>query len=127
VAPLHRVLTHDTKKRYSAPFFYNPSYNCLVTPLVQSPHDEAKYHPVLWGYFRAVRFAGDLTNLGVEIQIEHFLKQPEDPASEKEDTTGNNETKQQSDHLQKQEVFAKVVDFKVPFSVEKFRPLLVGS
>jgi hypothetical protein len=127
------VLTHDTKKRYSAPFFYNPSYDCLVTPLIQSPHhnDEAKYHPVLWGYFRAVRFAGDLTNLGVEIQIEHFLtQQPVDPASEQENTTTGSDSetkKKQSDHLHKQDVFAKVVDFKVPFSVEKFRPLLVGS
>ena len=84
-APLHRVLTHTTKPRYSAPFFYNPPYHSLIAPLPHlfpqetSSRDESQqraplYHPVLWAYFRGLRFAGDWTDLGVEIQIEHFAK-----------------------------------------------------
>jgi isopenicillin N synthase-like dioxygenase len=104
-APLHRVLSNETKERYSAPFFYNPSYETLVKPLVLEGQD-AVYNPVSWGYFRAVRFAGDLTDLGVEIQTDHFLRD------------------QPSKHLQKQEIFLKEADFRIPFSVLKYRPLL---
>jgi hypothetical protein len=35
-------------------------------------NDESNYHPCLFGYFRAIRFAGDLTDLGVEIQIQNY-------------------------------------------------------
>jgi isopenicillin N synthase-like dioxygenase len=118
-APLHRVLSDENKERYSSPFFYNPPYDTMVEPCLASAgsgkeDDETtrQYYPVLWGYFRAVRFAGDLTDLGVEIQIDHFRR-------------GN--TKPTSDHLQKQEAFALEADFSAPFSVEKYRPLLVSS
>jgi isopenicillin N synthase-like dioxygenase len=107
-APLHRVLTNETKERYSAPFFYNPSYYARVEPLVQEGETPI-YHPVLWGYFRAVRFAGDLTDLGVEIQIDNFLKS------------------KPTEHINKQEIFAQQADLEKPFSVEVFRPLLVNS
>ncbi len=84
-APLHRVRTDPTKKRYSAPYFYNPSYDELCRPFAScctktneeradeqdgaasedadKPHElqSIKYHPCLWGYFRALRFAGDLS------------------------------------------------------------------
>lgn len=115
-APLHRVLTDPTKKRYSSPFFYNPGYNELISPLdccsCGCSEDKAtneikkKYRPCLWGYFRALRFAGDLTDLGVEIQTSHF----------KMDTT--------SDHIAKQDEFQKVVNFEENFNVEKYRSIL---
>jgi hypothetical protein len=104
-APLHRVLSNETKVRYSAPFFYNPSYDTRVEPILLGD-DQPFYHPVLWGYFRAVRFAGDLTNLGVEIQVDDFMR--ENPSA----------------HLGKQDIFSKEADFRMPFSVEKYRPLL---
>uniref|UniRef100_A0A7S4ATX1 Fe2OG dioxygenase domain-containing protein n=1 Tax=Pseudo-nitzschia australis TaxID=44445 RepID=A0A7S4ATX1_9STRA len=108
-APLHRVLSNETKIRYSTPFFYNPSYETRVKPLKDAEADGAPiFNDVLWGYFRAVRFAGDLTDLGVEIQVSHFLKGNEDCA-----------------HQRKQEVFAKEADFKVPFNVRKYSPLLL--
>ena len=139
-APLHRVLTHRDKERYSAPFFYNPSYDSLIEPVVDSPKDAA-YHPVLWGYFRAVRFAGDLTDLGVEIQIEAFLKKKrrEQQQHGKQEIlppgNSSNENKQDdededddiSGHRRKQEIFSKLADFHVPFSVEKYRQLLIGG
>eukprot|EP00548_Thalassiothrix_antarctica_P020767 CAMPEP_0194192946 /NCGR_PEP_ID=MMETSP0154-20130528/72769_1 /TAXON_ID=1049557 /ORGANISM="Thalassiothrix antarctica, Strain L6-D1" /LENGTH=413 /DNA_ID=CAMNT_0038916817 /DNA_START=83 /DNA_END=1324 /DNA_ORIENTATION=+ len=125
-APLHRVLTNKDKVRYSAPFFYNPSYRAKVGPLLlrnsdnNNKEEKPLYHPVLWGYFRAVRFAGDLTNLGVEIQIDHFLIQEENNDSKK--------TKKSSHHhLQRQEIFSKEADFSLPFSVEKYQSLLLSS
>ncbi|KAL7449164.1 hypothetical protein ACHAWC_001253 [Mediolabrus comicus] len=114
-APLHRVLTDPTKKRYSSPFFYNPGYNELISPLDCCCNEEEngskvmnkkKYHPCLWGYFRALRFAGDLTDLGVEIQTSHFKMDSK------------------SDHIKKQEEFLKVVNFEEPFNVEKYRSIL---
>ena len=131
-APLHRVLTDPTKKRYSAPFFYNPGYNELISPFAcccsqenedgglkkdianesanenNNDHDlqSLKYHPCLWGYFRALRFAGDLTDLGVEIQTSHFKVGLE------------------SSHIEKQRRFMEVVDFEEPFNVEKYRHIL---
>jgi hypothetical protein len=104
-------LTSPNRKRYSAPFFYNPGYQQWI----QAPEDaneskDEKYHPCLYGYFRAVRFAGDLTDLGVEIQVQDYEREGQD-----------------SPHLVKQELFAEQVDFSQPFSVETYRPLLVSN
>lgn len=103
-APLHRVLTDPGKVRYSAPFFYNPGYETKIAPFAND--EECVYEPCLWGYFRAVRFAGDLTDLGVEIQASDY------------------ERKQKSPHLDKQARFEKEAEFHEPFSVERYRPLL---
>ena len=117
-APLHRVMCSH-KKRYSAPFFYNPGYNELISPFdccyntkeaTENQLPRLRYNPCLWGYFRALRFAGDLTDLGVEIQTSHF----------KTDEVN-------SDHIEKQEKFMKVVDFNEPFNVEKYRHILQSS
>lgn len=105
-APLHRVLTDPVSVRYSAPFFYNPGYETRVAP--RGDEKEGVYSPCLWGYFRAVRFAGDLTDLGVEIQISDYDK------------------KHPSHHLEKQARFANEANCHEPFSVEKYRPLLQG-
>jgi isopenicillin N synthase-like dioxygenase len=121
-APLHRVLTDPTNKRYSAPYFYNPSYNELCRPFASCYSNDAldcndqdkevhdiqslKYHPCLWGYFRALRFAGDLTDLGVEIQTSHF------------------KIGSKSSHIDKQRRFLEVVDFNEPFNVDKYRYIL---
>ncbi len=121
-APLHRVLTNSEKPRFSAPFFYNPPYRAVITPLPRmllpsanigngrdrkEQHDTIYTHPCVWGYFRAVRFAGDLTDFGTEIQISDYS----------EGST--------SRHPIKQEKFMKEADFNQPFSVEKYRSLLV--
>ena len=109
-APLHRVLTSPTKTRFSAPFFYNPGYPVTVEPVLTGLNKDVPrlYHPCLWGYFRAVRFAGDLTDLGVEIQTEDYLVE------------GG------SKHIAKQSAFASRARFDEAFSVEGFRDLLVG-
>jgi isopenicillin N synthase-like dioxygenase len=122
-APLHRVLTDPEKKRYSAPFFYNPGYNEWIGPFVtgyvtnnddidedrRSLNDDLRYHPCLWGYFRALRFAGDLTDLGVEIQTSHYKIESE------------------SSHIERQKRFMELVNFKEPFDVEQYRRILTSD
>lgn len=107
-APLHRVLTNESKARYSAPFFYNPGYSWLVDPIVEEgslPH----YHPVSWGYFRALRFAGDLTDLGVEIQVKQFHIGQEAA----------------SNHLSHQNHFLRHGMADRPFDVEEYKRLIL--
>ena len=113
-APLHRVLTHDSKERYSAPFFYNPGYQSYMKPIVDP--SEALYHPCLWGYFRAVRFAGDFTDLGVEIQIDDY------EINDKE----SNPPDRRHPHLRRQRIFVEQARMDEPFKVESFRDLLTG-
>jgi isopenicillin N synthase-like dioxygenase len=70
-APLHQVQANASTERYSAPFFYNPSYESNVFPLVQEG-EETKYKTINWGEFRVKRFAGDYADLGEEVQISHY-------------------------------------------------------
>ena len=67
-APLHRVIASAQEERYSAPYFFNPSYAANYAPLSSPPH----YRPINWGEFRAGRAAGDYADHGEEIQISHF-------------------------------------------------------
>ena len=73
-APLHRVLAHATASRYSAPFFYNPSYTTVYAPLsgVCDTAHPPRYRPIHWGEFRAARAAGDYADYGEEVQINHY-------------------------------------------------------
>jgi isopenicillin N synthase-like dioxygenase len=142
-APLHRVLTNTLLERFSAPYFYNPGYDTYVAPVVATtttvvandPHQgnsssseveqqqqqaqaqaQAKYHPCLWGYFRALRFAGDVTDLGVEIQVSDYemgAEQQQLPVV--------------SLHLQRQAVIAKHLKWNEPFSVTRLRTLIEES
>jgi hypothetical protein len=105
-APEHRVRpTMELHRvRYSAPFFYNPNYDAIVTPLpgtctgssgegtaettlapsgevgsVQQPAQpvgKALYGSIRWGDYRNMRFQGDFKDVGEEVQIEHFQAQP---------------------------------------------------
>ncbi|TMW60125.1 hypothetical protein Poli38472_000167 [Pythium oligandrum] len=76
LAPLHRVLANGSSERFSMPFFYNPSYNANVEPLITSTSGEAfktpHYKPISWYDFRLRRFEGDYADHGEEIQIAHF-------------------------------------------------------
>ena len=103
-APEHRVLTHPKVPRYSAPFFYNPSYSAAVKPLPSL--GAPQYDELYWGYFRAQRFAGDFADYGTEIQISDFAK-------------GSG-----SWHVENQRRFLEEVDFGKAFDVEEMRPLL---
>ena len=72
-APLHRVLASDTFRRFSAPYFLNPSFETNYAPLEATCREQpARYRPINWGAFRAGRAAGDYANYGEEIQIAQF-------------------------------------------------------
>ncbi|KAE9097716.1 hypothetical protein PF010_g15841 [Phytophthora fragariae] len=69
VAPLHRVLASNKAGRFSAPFFYSPSYNVQVEPIVVKEGEVANYCPISWRTFRLARFKGNYADLGKENQI----------------------------------------------------------
>ena len=109
-APLHRVLTAQTA-RISAPFFYNPGCGQIVGPAASLARTEKPmYYPCSWGYFRAVRFAGDFTDIGVEIQISDFLCGREEEEEEEEGT--EQREKVVSPHLRRQEAFLRAIDLQ---------------
>jgi isopenicillin N synthase-like dioxygenase len=67
-APPHRVLAMDSSDRYSLPFFYNPSYDAVIEPLVGPP----RYRPLSWAEFRRRRAEGDYSSYGTEVQISEW-------------------------------------------------------
>jgi isopenicillin N synthase-like dioxygenase len=76
-AALHRVLANEHRERYSAPLFFNPSYETEYTPLastVDAAHP-ARYRPIPWAEFRAQRAAGDYADYGPEVQIADYRVQ----------------------------------------------------
>jgi isopenicillin N synthase-like dioxygenase len=73
-AALHRVVASTTSERFSAPFFFNPSYSTNYAPLpstVDHMHPP-RYRSINWQEFRARRAAGDYADEGEEIQISHY-------------------------------------------------------
>ena len=73
-AALHRVIVSTEKERFSAPFFFNPSYDTNYAPLpatIDAAHP-ARYRPINWGEFRALRHAGDYADVGEEVQIARY-------------------------------------------------------
>jgi len=75
-ASLHRVITSAAAERFSAPFFFNPSYDTHYEPLPPTIDAEypARYRAINWGEFRALRAAGDYTDRGEEVQISHYAR-----------------------------------------------------
>ena len=75
-APIHRVLAMETRKRFSLPFFFNPSAASIVTPLPTVINQErpSRYNPVEWSSFRGKRSEGDYADYGTEVQISQFRK-----------------------------------------------------
>jgi isopenicillin N synthase-like dioxygenase len=74
-SPVHRVLARTDRERFSAPFFFNPRYDTLCSPL--AGREESGFTPrfreVSWAHFRDQRSAGDFADYGSEIQVEDFL------------------------------------------------------
>jgi len=73
-AALHRVVTNGDAPRYSVPFFFNPSYATQYRPLPTTigSGSPARYRPIGWSEFRALRAAGDYADLGHEVQISDY-------------------------------------------------------
>ena len=77
-AVLHRVLASVGSPRYSAAYFFNPSYASRYAPLsgMCSPDSPPRYREIAWGAFRGGRTAGDYADYGSEIQISDFAILP---------------------------------------------------
>ena len=72
-AALHRVIANPSHDRYSVPFFLNPSWDTTYAPLPATTAGQpARYRPIRWREFRALRAAGDFADVGEEIQIAHY-------------------------------------------------------
>lgn len=73
IAAEHRVLESENQARLSAPYFYNPSYATVCSPLL-TDDDDCHYSPISWSEYRSGRAAGDYADQGEEIQISWFRK-----------------------------------------------------
>jgi isopenicillin N synthase-like dioxygenase len=73
-APLHRVAANTNAERFSAPYFFNPSYQADYAPLATATDrlNPARYRSINWGEFRNQRARGDYADFGEEIQISQF-------------------------------------------------------
>lgn len=73
-APPHRVRASEQVERFSAAYFFNPDYDCIIEPLpaLSSPALPARYRPVHWGEFRQQRARGDYADYGEEVQISQY-------------------------------------------------------
>merc|ERR1712232_1498068 len=67
----HRVLT-CSKERYSAPYFYNPSYGTTIAPVpsMVTAEEPARFWPMEWGYFRAMRVMGNYGDFGEYVKAD---------------------------------------------------------
>ncbi|MEC8318545.1 MAG: 2OG-Fe(II) oxygenase family protein [Pseudomonadota bacterium] len=72
-AALHRVVAMERTDRYSIPFFFNPSYDSAVDPLVDLA-EGAHYSAIHWGEFRRKRADGDFADTGKEVQIADYRR-----------------------------------------------------
>jgi isopenicillin N synthase-like dioxygenase len=74
VAPLHRVQANAEADRFSAPFFFNPTYatNYAPLPSVVDASHPPRYRPINWREFRAGRAAGDYAPAAEYMQISHY-------------------------------------------------------
>jgi len=73
-SPVHRVAASSQAVRYSAPFFFNPTYETTYQPLpatIDAKHPPL-YRPINWGEFRGLRADGDYGNYGDEVQISQY-------------------------------------------------------
>jgi isopenicillin N synthase-like dioxygenase len=74
VAPSHRAVVNAAVDRFSAPFFFNPTYATNYAPLPSTidARNPARYRPINWREFRAQRTAGDYADAGKYMEISHY-------------------------------------------------------
>lgn len=73
-AAQHRVIASSRRDRYSVPYFMNPTWEATYAPLPPAVTADrpARYRPIPWREFRALRAAGDYADLGEEVQIGNY-------------------------------------------------------
>ncbi len=64
-AAVHRVLPVSTR-RFSIPYFSNPSRNSTIAPVTSLSVDGPRYRPFTWREFSAARAYDNFSDLGVE-------------------------------------------------------------
>ncbi|KAK1931167.1 putative 2-oxoglutarate-dependent dioxygenase [Phytophthora citrophthora] len=72
VAPLHRVVANGKSSRFTAPFFYFPSFDVQVEPIVVKEGEVPNYRPFSFYEFIVARARSNHADLGQEYQIGDF-------------------------------------------------------
>lgn len=67
-------MVNENKPRLSFPFFFNPSYDTMYSPVPEllQADEKPKYRPISWGEFSKKRNDGNFADLGEEVQIHHY-------------------------------------------------------
>ena len=75
-APVHRVLAMDARERVSAPYFHNPAWGAMISPLsgALAQSGSPRFRPIPWAEFRRRRAEGDYGDYGQEVQIGDWAK-----------------------------------------------------
>jgi hypothetical protein len=97
----------SSQERFSAPYFYNPSYETEIAPVPTLVSDEqpAKFWPMQWGYFRAMRVMGNFGDFGEYVKADMW--------SVREDGEKPN-------HVVRQEKFSSGADYTLPFDIQVY-------
>jgi len=66
-AALHRVIANNNLPRYSVPFFYTPSYDTVVCPILQNG-ETPKYRDIQFGDYRRLLYSGFYKEIPIEKQ-----------------------------------------------------------
>jgi isopenicillin N synthase-like dioxygenase len=65
-AAVHRVVPMTRRRRFSIPYFSNPSRESIVEPVAELCEGEPRYRPFAWREFMAARAYDNFTDLGVD-------------------------------------------------------------
>lgn len=104
-APLHRV-KKSSRERFSAPYFYNPSYATVIEPIdaLVTAERPALFEPLIWGYFRAMRVMNNF-GVGDYVKVDHWKVLPNGQIPE---------------HVQLQHRFTSSINYEEPFDIEVY-------
>ena len=65
-AAVHRVLPMTQRRRFSIPYFANPTRDAVVAPLPELVEAGPRYRPFPWREFMAARAYDNFTDLGTD-------------------------------------------------------------
>ena len=65
-AAVHRVVPMTRRRRFSIPYFSNPSRDSIVEPVAELCAGSPRYRPFAWREFMAARAYDNFTDLGVD-------------------------------------------------------------
>ena len=65
-AAVHRVVPMTRRRRFSIPYFSNPSRDSIVEPVAELCAGSPRYRPFAWREFMAARAYDNFTDFGVD-------------------------------------------------------------